>query len=184
MIRILGNSPERVELKDLHDVVYYKQLKEFTTQQHENSRDLKKELAKGRLIIIDRNELSQGSGEIGSHQWMERSNSLNLNDLKIALREVLPEFKGNGVSESALKGAIREIAPLIVDMVRQEVSKISVIKEEIKPKTIASEGFLEPTYTPVISDTGLKSNIKVKEKETSAEPMSDALKALKDMNKK
>ena len=184
MIRVLGNSPERVELKDLYDVVYYKQLKEFSDQQHENSKDLKKALGKGRLIIIDRNELSQGSGEIDSHQWMEKSNSLSLNDLKLALREVLPEFKGDGISESSLKNAVKEVIPLIVSVVKQEISKISVVKEEVKPKTVTNEKFLDPTYTPSISDAGLKSNVKAKEKEVSGETMSDALKALKNMHNK
>lgn len=184
MVRILGNSPERVELIDLKDVVYYRQIKEFTDQEYENSQDLKKEVQRGHLIKIDKNELSRGSGEISVHQIIESNNSLSLGDLKAALREVLPEMKGNnGASEDAVKNAVREIAPLIVDMVRQEISKISVVKEEVKPKTIISD-FMAPTYTPSISDTGLKSNITVKEKEVSGDTVADNLAALRQFNKK
>lgn len=183
MVRVMGNSPERVELEDLHDVVYYKQLKEFSTQQLEISKDLKRELQKGRLIVIEQKEVSQGSGEVSPHQWVEPPKSLNLNDLKMALREVLPEFKGdNGVSENTLKGAIRDLAPLIVDMVRQEVTKIGVVKEDTESKTVDSK-FEDLIYVPTILDSGLKSNITAKKREVSGDSMSDALKALKSFKK-
>jgi len=186
MVRILGNSPERVELKDLNDIVYYRQLKEYTDQQYESSKDLKREIQKGSVIKIDKKEVSQwGSAEIRSHQLIESSKSLNVAELKTALREMLPEFKGEGVSESALKGAIREIAPMIVEMVRQEVSKISVNRvEEAKSKTI-DKGFTEPIYVSDISDiSDLKSNVKIEQQERSGETMVNALKALKRFKNK
>lgn len=180
MVRVMGNSPERVELHDLNDVIYYKQLKEFSDQSYENSRDLKKEIEKGRLIILEKKEVSQGSGEISPHQWIEPPKSLNKNDLKDVLREVLPELKRDGISEDVLKRSIRDLAPLIVDMVRQEVKKIGVIKQEEKSETVTRKEFKGPTYVPTITDTGLKSNITAKKREVSGDSMSDALKALKN----
>lgn len=184
MVRVMGNSPERVEVLDLHDVIYYKQLKEFTDQEFENSKDLKKEIGKGRVIKLEQKEVSQGSGEISAHQWIEPPKSLNINDLKNALREVLPELKGGGVSESSIKSSIRDLAPLIVDMVRQEVKNIGFIKQEVRSETVARKKYLEPVYVPTISDAGLKSNITAKKQEVSNDSMSDALKALKDFKNK
>ena len=183
MVRILGNSIERVELKDMNDIVYYRQVKEFTDQECEDSKDLKKALQKGRLVKLDQNKASRGSGDSGIHQIIENHNLLNLMDLKTALREVLPEFKNNGVSENSVKNAMREVIPLFVDMVRQEISKISITKEEVK-KTTSSSKFVDPTYVPTISDTGLKSNIKVKEKEISGDSMAGNLAALRQFKKK
>ena len=34
MVRVIGNSPELVEIKDLDDVVYYRQVKDFTDQEY------------------------------------------------------------------------------------------------------------------------------------------------------
>lgn len=42
MVRILGNSPERVRIKDLNDVIYYKQQKDYSDQEFEGSKDLQK----------------------------------------------------------------------------------------------------------------------------------------------
>ena len=188
MIRVLGNSPERVELADLQDVIYYKQIKEFSDQQYENSRDLKRAVSKGHIIKLEEKRVSQGSGEINGHQLIESPKSVSIDDLKIALREVLPEIavsknNGNDLSGTSLKEAIRDIAPLIVDMVRQEVSKISVTRvEETKTKRAGKE-LQEPTYVPNISDLGLKSNINVKGQETSGDTMTDALEVLKQLKK-
>ncbi len=186
MVRILGNSPERIEIRDLQDVVYYRQIKEFTDQQYELSKDLKREIDKGRLIKIDKNEIYRGSGEISVHQIVESNNSLSISDLKTAIREVLPEMKGNnGATEKSVKDAVREVIPVLVEMVRQEVSKVSVVREEVKPKkTTTSSEFLFPTYTPSISDTGLKSNIKIKEKEVSGDSVADSLAILRQIKKK
>jgi hypothetical protein len=190
MKRVIGNSPERVELADLQDVIYYRQLKEFSDQQFENSKDLRRALSKGHVIVVEQTKVSQGSGEIEGHLLIEPPKSVSINDLKIALREILPEIKENknnsqGISEISLKNAIREIAPLIVDMVRQEVSKIGISKvEDEKRSEVKSRGFQEPTYVPDISDFGLKSNIRVKGQETSSDTMTDALKALKQLKGK
>ena len=176
MIRVLGNSSERVEVKDLHDVIYYRQLKEYTDQQYEDSKDLKREIGKGRLAKIDEMAAIRGSVDVRAPG---RVSSLEVRDLKAALREVLPEFKGNGVSEDSLKRAVREIAPLIVDMVRQEVSKISITGTKSKPKY--SSTFIGPEYIPDVKTEGMKDNIKVKEREVSADDVAANLAALKKL---
>ena len=61
MVRILGNSPERVEVKDLNDIIYYRQLKEYIDQEYEKSKDLKREIQKGRLAEIEKLPAHRGS---------------------------------------------------------------------------------------------------------------------------
>ena len=53
MVRVLGNSPERVPIEDLNDIIYYKQLKDYTDQEYEKSRDLKRAINNGKLAIIE-----------------------------------------------------------------------------------------------------------------------------------
>ena len=176
MVRILGNSSERVEVKDLNDIIYYRQLKEYTDQEYERSKDLKREIQKGRLVKTEELAAPRGSVDV-----QEKSvASVSAKDLRIALREVLPEFKGNGISED-IKGAVREIAPLIVDMVRQEVSKIAVTGVA-KPSVMSP--FKGPEYIPDISTEGMKESMKPKEREVSADDMTDNLAALRAMKKK
>lgn len=52
MYIIIGNSPKRVELKDLGDCVYYKQQKVFTDRQYEKSNDLKSAIERKDLLIL------------------------------------------------------------------------------------------------------------------------------------
>lgn len=180
MVRVLGNSPERVEIKDLSDVIYYKQLKEYTDQEYEKSKDLKREINKGRLAKIEDVPVPRGSVDF---QVPGKASSIDVRDLKAALREVLPEFKGNGVSEDSLKGAVREIAPLIVDMVRQEVSKITIAGvPERKPAF--NNSFIGPEYIPDIKIDGMKDNIKAKERKISTDNIAANLAALKKLKKK
>ena len=178
MIRVIGNSHERIPLPDLKDIVYYKQTKEYTDQEYTYSKDLKREIQGGRLIVL---EQIQGIRGDVSNNPVERPHTspVSLNDIKLALKEVLPEFK-NDISEDSLKGAIREIAPLIVSMVRQEISSIRMTQqtsETIKPE------FQGPQYIPSVSTEGMISNVKAKENRVSADGAEDALLALRKLKK-
>jgi hypothetical protein len=53
MVWVFGNSHERVPLKDLNDVIYFRQKKQFTDQEFESSKDLQKEIQKGRIIKLE-----------------------------------------------------------------------------------------------------------------------------------
>jgi len=44
MVSLIGNSPERVAISDPKDVIYYRQVKEYTDQEFDSSRDLKREV--------------------------------------------------------------------------------------------------------------------------------------------
>jgi len=56
MIQIVGNSAKKVELKDLNDVVFFKQQKSFSDSDYNSSMDLKREIANGRLIVLKRTD--------------------------------------------------------------------------------------------------------------------------------
>jgi hypothetical protein len=182
MIRILGNSMERVFIKDLNDVIYYKQTKEYTDQEYESSRDLQKALNRKDIVKLEHIPIIKNSieSEYESDSMNAKQNEMLKNDLKNAIREVLSENK-NGIDMS---GAIREIAPLIIDTVRQEISSklsnLSFSGEKSKPKT----EFIGPEYIPDIDIKGMVSNVKAEEKQVSGSDTNDALNALRNLNNK
>jgi len=177
MIRVLGNSPERILIKDLDDIIYYKQIKEYTDQEYETSRDLKKAINNGKLAILEQNKPYRGSAETDG---TGNRNFQNIQDLKTALREILPEFNNN-VSHETIKGAVREIAPLIVEMIRQEISKINVSTISVPKKK--NFQFIGPEYIPDINTDKLKGNIRAEER-ASTEKLDDSLAALRALKKK
>lgn len=181
MVRIMGNSLERVFIKDLNDVIYYKQVKEYTDQEFEKSWDLKEALRSGKIVQIEKTENLRGS--VNSPEQYKVETSINILDLKAAIREVLPELKDNQVSGNDLKTAVRDIAPLIVDMVRQEVSRMSFnggVQQEQKKVFYEFQG---PEYIPTINTDGMKSNIETKKTEVSGNDVSDNLAALRRLKK-
>jgi hypothetical protein len=66
MYLVIGNTPQKVELKDLGDYVYYKQQKIFTEAQYTRSQDLQREIQKGSLTILKKTEEKTGSFEVPS----------------------------------------------------------------------------------------------------------------------
>lgn len=52
MILVIGNDPQRVDLNDLGDFVYFKQQKFFSDAQYARSTDLRKALKSGRLTKL------------------------------------------------------------------------------------------------------------------------------------
>jgi hypothetical protein len=64
MFYIIGNSPKKVELKDLNDCVYYKQQKVYTDAQYESSVDLKRAIERKILIVLKKSEDTTGSFDI------------------------------------------------------------------------------------------------------------------------
>ena len=80
-----------------------------------------------------------------------------------------------------VKEAVREIAPLIVDMVRQEISKISVTG--IAPKPSVRAPFKGPEYIPDVTTEGMKESVKPKERKVEADDMAATLEALRKLKK-
>ena len=181
MYRILGNSTEKVSVSDLRDVIYYKQVKEYSDSEYESSKDLKREIQKGRLLLLAKADSARITSEIMLAGSSNNSN-ISLHDIKAAVRELLPEFKG---SSTDIKDAIRDLAPLIVEVVRQEVSKISV-NQVVPVSGVATQNkYMEgPVYIPDINTSGMISNVEAKKINVSADGAEDALAALRRMKKK
>lgn len=175
MVRILGNSPERVKLADLGDVIYYKQRKDYTDQEFESSRDLQKEVKKGNLTILERFETSKGSAETGGNGSVtvhQSGATLSKEDVKQAVREVLPQEQG---------ASIKGLLPGLIDMLRQELSSL-VSSGGVAPAE--SKKFEGPEYIPDISTEGMKSSVKAEEREVSSGTVDANLEALRKLKNK
>ena len=61
MYLVIGNSPKKVELKDLNDSVYYKQQKIYSDEQYRRSNDLQHAINKGFLVVLKKSEDKVGS---------------------------------------------------------------------------------------------------------------------------
>ncbi|MBW2006364.1 MAG: hypothetical protein JRI72_17555 [Deltaproteobacteria bacterium] len=169
MVRIIGNSPERVKITDLGDVIYYRQEKDYTDQEYEQSKDLQKELKKGNVVKLEefQSARSAGGGNNGSVTIKQEASPVSLQDIKQAIREALPR------NDNASSG--------FINTVRQEMSSVmSHVGMSRKPK----KSYQDPAYIPDVSTDGMVANIEVKEKEVSGNSMGSALEALKRMKSK
>lgn len=66
MYHVIGNSPKKVELKDLKDCVYYKQQKVFSDSQYHSSVDLKRAIERKTLIVLKKSEDNTGSFDVNT----------------------------------------------------------------------------------------------------------------------
>ena len=178
----MGNSTERVPIKDLNDVIYYRQIKQYSDAEYEASKDLKKEKAKGRIVVLEQAEGLRGSDMDQVQYLRERVSSpiINAEDLKLVLRGILPEITNKTAPD--IKSAVREIAPLIVEMVRQELSRFNFSSYNAPIKDDSPAQFQGPEYIPTVSTEGLISNVEAKKTEVSSDAAQDALAALRRLN--
>lgn len=177
MVRIIGNSPERVPISDLGDVIYYRQIKDYSDEEYKNSVDLKKAIRQGKVSKIEEKKSSRGSTEIPGHAAPNEQTPISIRDLKAAIRELIPEKKDNGSSN--LVQAVREIGPMIADMVRQELSKISITTPG-QPITDIST-FKGPEYIPDVSREGMIDSIEPEERKVSVDDVDENLAALRKL---
>lgn len=54
MITVRGESPETVQLSDLNDFIYYKQVKTFSEEEYRKSGNLQRAISKGSVIVLKR----------------------------------------------------------------------------------------------------------------------------------
>lgn len=179
MVRVMGNSPERVPIKDLNDVIHYRQIKQYSDTEYNTSKDLKREKSKGTIVILEQDEGLRGS-EVNLLREKVSSSTISVQDLKNALQELLPQMAGPDI-----KGAVRDIAPLIIDVVRQELSKMTVNTVPGTPLSVdkSPAKFVGPEYIPTVSTEGFVSNVEAKKSEVSSGATQDALAALRRLNK-
>ena len=181
MWRVIGSSPERIRITDLGDVIYYRQVKDYSDQEYESSKDLRKAIQRGTVTIIEHaitpRSIEKSNG--GSHTTVMNS-SMDMEAFKQAVREVLPE-------NPSMKESFREVVPTLVDMVRQEISS-ALSNVKIQGATVATEAtspeFMGPEYIPDISADGMISNINIEGKEVSGSDVSSNLALLKKLRNK
>lgn len=184
----MGNSTERIQLKDLNDVVYYKQIKEYTDAEFETSKDLKREINAGRIVQLERTEPPRVSEDTVPHgdSPSNSGSSVSLNDIRALLKEVLPSSNGEDI-----KTAVKEIAPLIADMVRQELAKLPTQQVYMggmgvvrSPESVKIESaFKDLTYVPEVDTSKMVSKVEAKKTAVSGDSANDALAALRRLNK-
>lgn len=172
MVRILGNSPERLRIIDLGDVIYYKQRKDYTDQEFESSKDLQREVRRGNLTILERFATPKGSSELGGngsvivHQTVP---AISIEDVKQAVREVLPQEQGE---------SLKNLIPSLIDTLRQELSSLIGSGNLGQIKTYDG-----PEYVPEIDTSEMISNVQVEEKKVSGDEMASNLEALRKLSK-
>lgn len=173
----MGNSAERIPVKDLGDVIYYKQVKEYTDVEFETSKDLNREIKVGRIVVLEKNAAFRGSDVVPGHTV---NKPVDMTELKAAIREAMPN------SSIDIKGAIKELAPLIADILRQELAKMPMQQGGYVSAASVSSGpvqFKDVSYVPTVSTEGMVSSIEAKETETSGDAAQNALSVLKNMGK-
>jgi hypothetical protein len=181
MVRILGNSSERVKVLDLNDVIYYRQQKEYTDQEYENSRDLKKEIAKGRLTLLEKYQTRQNQpiiSEILTKQvagppminqedikgavfeaFSKFNQKVDAQDIKKVILDILEEYKKGNKAED-----LDDSVEILVDMPAttgtksvdtQEIKRVitEVLTEHKSETNVSAMNTVLLSMIPLIADT-------------------------------
>ena len=179
MVWIFGNSYERVPIKDLHDVIYFRQKKQYSDQEFEESRDLQREIQKGRIIKLEHLPEVKGSlpEDLGVNT-SPRSPIIDITEIRRVITEVVSGQKPEGVD---LKSLAVNLIPVIAETVRQEISRIQV-QAVSGPAANLDLKFQNPNYVPEVKIDGLKSNISIEGKQVEGQDVANSLKLLKRLN--
>lgn len=173
MVKIIGNSAERVPIRDLGDVIYYRQVKEYTDQEWESSKDLKREHQRGRVVILEKYSTARMSPASGTPPT-----GVSIQDIKQALKE-LKEENGNG----SLKDVMMLLIPAVVDAIKNNMPTTSYVPVQSHQVSNASS-FVGPEFVPTISTKDMVSNIEVSSKQVSSDDLANNLAALRRMKSK
>lgn len=61
MIKVIGNSPQKITIPDIQEVIYYKQVKIFSEDEYKGSKDLQRKIQQGLLTIVDKSKEQRSS---------------------------------------------------------------------------------------------------------------------------
>ena len=122
MYLVIGNTPRRVELKDLGDTVYYKQQKIFTDAEYDRSSDLQREIQKGSLTILRQTKDKNSSFEVPVVAFADADSKVETGTDSSKLNALLERI-------NALEDSIKERNSAPQDM-RSDL--LSVIVEKIE----------------------------------------------------
>lgn len=129
MYLVLGNSAKKVELKDLDDVVYYKQQKAFNDSDYERSSDLKREIGAGRLIVLKSKKDGTPSNDgVGfPSDIVVETHSTNPDPVRVE-KEVIVE---KPVKEEVSPGTLELLLSKLIDLEKKVSDSAPVDKEDI-----------------------------------------------------
>lgn len=206
MVWIFGNSSERISLKDLNDVVYFRQKKQYTDQEFASSKDLQREIKAGRIIKLehspdiraalpdnmvvqqttvtpkfDTQEIRRAVAEALGDQKPQAQ--LDIKEVLQAVTDIVKEHKAESIDIPSL---VTSLIPIISETVRQEIAKMPSQTVYVQPghQQIASSSqskFQDLAYVPDISSEGMKSSISIKDKTVEGSSVSGGLEALKKL---
>jgi hypothetical protein len=176
----MGSSPERIRIADMGDVVYYRQVKDYSDQDYESSRDLQRAVKRGALTVLEHYTSPKSINE-SFQEPSGRNNStapLDIELIKRAVREAFPEAKNQDVGS-----ALRDLIPTLMTAVRQEMASMRMggaASEAVKSESL----FTGPEYIPTVTTEGMVSNISVEAKESSGSEVSSNLELLRKLQQK
>lgn len=153
-------------MADLGDTIYYRQVKEYTDQELESSKDLQKAIRDGRLAIL--NQEASGRGSIPEGHVAVPVQGINAQDLRRIIRE-----------ESSSRDSLKDVVPVLVDLIRQEFSGLS--RQGSVQQTLTERSTFDPSFAPNVSTEGMKSNINLESREVNSDDVSLALVALRKL---
>jgi hypothetical protein len=183
MVWVFGNSQERVSIKDLDDVIYYHQKKQYTDQEFQRSRDLQREIQLGRIIKLDYKPEVKTSlpNDMPLSTEEKQIPFINLSEIKNVVSEAIAENKSE---ELDFKKLITNIIPMIAETVRQEISKISVTQQVATKESIQNKSeFIDPSYIPDIKTDNMKSSINIEGEAVEGSEVSSSLELLKKLGR-
>lgn len=211
MVRVIGNSIERVILNDISDVIYYRQQKEYTDQEFARSRDLDRAIKSGKLIKIEVLQPPRSNAEVVGVKEPVKAESLSqeFQDVKQTIRDILKEVKPDNSVQGTI--SINDVRGVVTEVLAEKM-KVTVTSDEIK-KAITEvfsdfkrefanynvnqsyggfkqpeaakpiESFVGPEYIPTINTSDMKSSVKGEERVSKDSNVSGSLDALKRLNK-
>lgn len=171
MFYIIGNSPKKVELKDLNDCVYYKQQKVYTDAQYESSVDLKRAIERKILIVLKKSEDTTGSFDIQTpiiSSEIKSSESVSSPEIEVLLGKIkdLEAIVKNQSNISLPSTQNNDALAIILDRLEKLEKNptsidLSVIQDalksiEVRMQSNKSDGILEK-LEGIISRSGVNS---------------------------
>jgi hypothetical protein len=162
MIKLKGADPETVLITDLSDKVYYGQEKIFSESQYSRSNDLKKEIKRGRLIVVSRTPETFGGFEVPEAS----ANQIYVPEPP----RTLEPAKTPEPLESSLASSILEK----FDLLLKKVESLELAKSD----TPVSEGISQSRLKEEILSVLKESEVKVVKEEKRPEESQETIKGM------
>ena len=183
MVWVFGNSNERVLLKDLNDVIYFRQKKQYTDQEFDSSKDLQREIKNGRIVKLEHKPEIKASLPDNIQAEQPPAPKIDLQDIRRIVTEIVKEHKPE---ELDIKSLMMGMIPLIANTIQEEISKIPAQQVYVSgpgASTTSKSAYQDPAYVPDISSEGFKSNIQIEDTKVEGGGISGSLEALKKLNR-